>query len=169
MHEHHVVSAESSTKEYLKFGLVLVIITGASFVLQDSLGHPGLHDWMGWFMGVFFLVFASFKLVGYETFSMMFASYDIIAKRYKPYSYTYPFIELGLAVLYLTDTFPISRNIFTILLMGISSIGVYQEIKRRSGIHCACLGNIIKLPLSTVSLIEDATMGIMALMMLIVS
>jgi hypothetical protein len=50
--------------------------------------------------------------------------------------------------------------------MGVGTIGVYQEIKKRSGVHRACLGNVIKLPLSTVSLIEDVGMGLMAMFML---
>jgi hypothetical protein len=44
---------------------------------------------------------------------------------------------------------------------------VAQELKRRAGIHCACLGNVIKLPLSTVSLVEDIGMGLMAAAMLV--
>ncbi|MCA9308873.1 hypothetical protein KC973_00695, partial [Candidatus Saccharibacteria bacterium] len=92
---------------------------------------------------------------------------DVIAKRFKPYAYLYPFIELGLGVLYLLNLAAAYRDAVTLVIMGVGVVGVTQEIKKRSGIHCACLGNVIKLPLSTVSLVEDAGMGLMALIMLL--
>lgn len=167
MHDHHVIAGESSPKEYAKFVLVIAGITGTSTALHYLIGTPGADDWMRWFMGVFFVVFASFKLVGYRMFAMMFAGYDIVAKRFRTYAYAYPFIELGLGLLYLTNAVPMARDVLTLLVMSIGSIGVYQEIRRRSGIHCACLGNVIKLPLSTVSLVEDVGMGLMAAIMLL--
>lgn len=164
---HHMIESESSTKEYLKFICVIVGITIASVVLQKSFGISGLADWMRWFMGVFFVVFASFKFIGYKMFSMMFAGYDIVAKHFKLYGYAYPFIELALGLLYIFNIGSITRDVTTLIIMSIGSIGVFQEIKKRSGIHCACLGNIIKLPLSTVSLVEDVGMGLMALVMIV--
>lgn len=158
---HNMVQGENSPIEYLKFALVILGITLVSFWLADG------SDFVRWFMGVFFVAFASFKFIGYQMFAMMFAGYDIVAKRFKPYAYVYPFIELGLGVLYLTDVAPVPRDIATVLIMGVGSIGVVQEIRKRSGIHCACLGNVIKLPLSTVSLVEDVGMGLMAVYMLL--
>lgn len=101
-------------------------------------------------------------------FAMMFAGYDVIAKRSKIYAYAYPFIELGLGILYLLNYAVVYRDLLTLIIFGIGTIGVAQEIKKRSGIHCACLGNVIKLPLSTVSLVEDLAMGLMAVYVLII-
>lgn len=169
-HAHHtMVEAESTRVEYLKLAGIITLITIISFTLQAALGEPGLNDFLRWFMGVFFVVFAGFKFAGYKMFAMMYAGYDIIAKRFMPYSYAYPFIELALGIVYLTNTFGVGRDIFTVTLMGIGSIGVYHEVRRRSGIYCACLGNVIKLPLGTVSLIEDVGMGLMAIAMIIIS
>lgn len=167
-HKNHVVSGESSPKEYAKFALVILAITALSYYLSRTVGDSTTMDFARYFMGVFFVVFASFKLVGYKMFVMMFAGYDVLAKRSKLYAHAYPFIELGLGLLYLTNSFGPSRDILTIAVMGIGTIGVYHEIKKRSGIHCACLGNVIKLPLSTVSLIEDVGMGLMAAVMLFI-
>lgn len=168
-HHHNEVSAqgEHSTTEVLKFIGVLVAITLLSTFLTNTYGTQSLGEWSRWFMGVFFLVFASFKLVGYKMFSMMFAGYDVVAKRFPLYAHLYPFIELALGIAYLTNFAPSIRDASTVLIMGVGSIGVIQEIRKRSGIHCACLGNVIKLPLSTVSLVEDVGMGLMALAMLL--
>jgi hypothetical protein len=169
MDAHHMVDGESSPKEYFKFALVLVGITVAATLLYQYFGSALLIDWLRWFMGVFFVVFASFKFIGYQMFAMMFAGYDVVARRVKAYAYAYPFIELALGLLYLFNLVPAFRDPLTLLIMGVGTIGVYQEIKKRSGVHCACLGNVIKLPLSTVSLVEDVGMGLMAAAMLVLA
>ncbi len=169
MGNHSMVHSESSPKEYLKLGLVISAVVLIAWLLNNSFGSGGWMEYLRWFMGVFFVVFASFKFAGYKMFVEMFAGYDIIAKQSRLYSYLYPFIELGLGLLYLTDISPVARNTATVIVMSVSVVGVIQELRKRSGIHCACLGNVIKLPLSTVSFIEDAGMGIMALVMLLLA
>lgn len=165
--DHSMVKGESSLFEYLKLAGILISITVGAVVLQKTQGEPGAVDFMRWFMGVFFLVFASFKFIGYKMFATMFAGYDVIAKRFKPYAYAYPFIELYLGLLYIFNIAPLATNIATLIVMGTGTIGVVQEIRKRSGIHCACLGNVIQLPLSTVSLVEDLGMALMAVAMII--
>lgn len=165
----HHGDTESSAKEYVKFTIVIVGILSISVLLAYSFGDGDVQSWMRWFMGVFFLVFAAFKFAGYKMFATMFAGYDVVAKRSKLYAYAYPFIELTLGLAYLLNYFGTTRDIVTALIMFVSAIGVYTEIKKHSGIHCACLGNIIKLPLSTTSLVEDLTMGLMAVTMILVS
>ncbi|MCW1907923.1 MAG: hypothetical protein KIH63_001110 [Candidatus Saccharibacteria bacterium] len=165
-HAHNMISAESSAKEYAKFAIVVAAITVLSYVLFLQFGEAGLQGYLRSFMGIFFIVFATFKFIGYEMFAVMYAGYDIVAKRFRPYAYAYPFIELGLGLLYVFDVMPNGRDLLTLVIMAIGSIGVAQEMKKRSGIHCACLGNVIKLPLSTVSLVEDVGMGLMAAVML---
>lgn len=167
-HGHHMVMGESNAKEYVKFFLVISGIVVAAYGLMMFFGEPSGLEFMRWFMGVFFATFGIFKLIGYKMFADMFASYDVVAKRFKLYAHLYPFIELALAALYLTNSFSGIRDVITLVIMATGVIGIFQEIKKRSGIHCACLGNVIKLPLSTVSLIEDIGMGLMALVMLLI-
>ncbi len=161
-----MVASEHSPKEIAKFILVLLGITSASLLLTNYFGPQTFSGFMRWFMGVFFLVFAAFKFLGYAMFVEMFAGYDVVARRSSLYAKLYPFIELSLGLLYVFDLGSTGRDVVTLLIMAVSSVGVYGEIRKRSGIHCACLGNIIKLPLSTVSLVEDAGMALMAIAML---
>ena len=161
---HHTDNSESSALEYFKFSLVILSILGFTALLASD----GLEEYMRIFMGVFMITFAGFKLIGYKMFVMMFLSYDIIAKKFKAYAYAFPFIELGLGLMSLADVSPTIRSVLIILVMGLGSIGVFKEVFiNRSGIKCACLGNIIKLPLYTVSLVEDISMVAMALTMLV--
>lgn len=172
-HDHHNPDQKHATSannavEYLKFAGVIAFIILASVLIYNF--WSGAHSWMPIFMGAFLVTFAGFKLAGYKMFVMMFSGYDLIAKKSKLYARAYPFIELLLGVAFLFNFLPIASNILVILLLGIGSIGVFQEIyHRRSGFYCACLGNIIKLPLSTVSLVEDVTMVAMAIAMLATS
>lgn len=166
-HSHNkMIKSESSLREYAKFGLIIWFIFLASLwpTYADGLASPD--EWMRWFMGIFLTTFASFKLVGYDMFVTMFAEYDIVAKRSRLYAKAYPFIELTLGLLYVGDSGGHLRDVLTLVITFVGAIGVWQAIAARRGVHCACLGNVIRLPLSTVSLVEDLGMGLMALVML---
>ena len=160
---------KSNTIEYIKYGFVITGIILASYLFYSYGGRGGIPEYMRWFMGVFMATFAIFKFIGYKAFATAFANYDIVAQRFSLYGKLFPFIQMFLALLYLIDILPIGRNILVAAITGIAAIGVFKEVrKRKTGIHCACLGNIIKLPLSTVSLIEDVAMFIMAIIMLMI-
>lgn len=167
-HSHDVAMVESQTnkREYLKFGGVLLVIAVCATVMSTVLGFDW-QEWMRWFMGGFFIIFGSFKLIGYEMFITMFPIYDPLARRFKLYNYAYPFIELFLGFLYVANLLEVPRDIVTIVLLGIGAYGVSRSISANNGIKCACLGNIIKLPLSSVTLFEDVLMVAMAAIMLI--
>ena len=114
-----MVDSETSPVEIAKFGLVIIGITAVSIWLTMSYGPQSFVGWMRWFMGVFFLVFGSFKLIGYSMFTEMFAGYDVIAKRAKLYAQAYPFIELALALAYLLNLTPGTRDAVTLVIMAI--------------------------------------------------
>jgi Methylamine utilisation protein MauE len=167
VHNKHKTS-QTNALEYLKFIAVIAVITLVSVWLYNDSAFTGPEEFLRNFMGVFFVVFAGFKLAGYKMFTTMFASYDIAAKRSPLYAKMYPFFELSLGLAYLMDVLPVIRDWAVLIVLGVGSIGVIQEIyHRRSGVYCACLGNVIKLPLSTVSLVEDLTMVVMALFMIV--
>jgi len=94
--------------------------------------------------------------------------YDVVASKWKPWAFIYPFVELFLGVLYLINVYPVETNIATVVILGIGSIGVIQSNLNNRKIKCACLGDVFNLPMSTVTIIENFTMIIMALLMLFV-
>jgi hypothetical protein len=51
--------------------------------------------------------------------------------------------------------------------MSISLVGVLQSVLNKRKIKCACLGDVFNLPMSTITIIEDALMIVMSLIMLI--
>jgi methylamine utilization protein MauE len=147
-------------------GIILAILLGA-IGLTYTLVSPSFIDGMRFFEGLFFLVFASFKLAKLRDFVDAYQGYDVIAKRSRTYASAYPFIELTLAAGFLANVALPAVLVATVLLMAVGLIGVIRELRRGSHIVCACLGTVIKVPLTQVTLAEDAVMGAMAAAMLL--
>ncbi len=122
--------------------------------------------WMQAFMGLFFCFFALFKLLDVRGFASGFANYDMIARRWRFYAYAYPFIELALGLAYLAGWKIEAVNIATLLLMAISAAGVIRTLASGRKLDCACLGTFIQVPLSVVTIVENAGMAVMAALML---
>lgn len=166
IHEIHLDDGvEESLREYLKFGGVIGGILAVSLVLGWARGWE-LERFLSDFMAVFFMTFAAFKFVDLDNFAGAYRGYDIIAKRLPLWAYAYPFVEGILGVSYLLLDNSNLLNLVTLTIMGVGIIGVYKELTNKSNIMCACLGTIIKLPLSKVSLAENASMFVMAAFML---
>lgn len=119
-------------------------------------------DWMNLFMAQFFLVFSFFKMLDIKSFANSYSMYDIVAMKIKSYGFIYPFIELALGISYLIQFNPTFTNTATIIVMGVSSIGVIKSVLNKQKIQCACLGAVFNLPMSTVTIIEDLLMVAMA-------
>ena len=123
--------------------------------------------WMRHFMAGFFIVFAFFKLLNIQGFANSYSMYDIVAAKWTTWGYIYPFVELALGLLYLTNIAPLVTNLSTFLILGISSIGVIKSNLDKRKIKCACLGDVFNLPMSTVTIVEDLSMIGMSLIMLL--
>lgn len=168
----HTLAAEDNEESvfsvYYPLILISIYLLGGVFVRaiisKDFEPMPLMNN----FMGGFFIIFSFFKMLNLKGFAEAYSTYDVIAKKYYNYGFVYPFIELILGILYLTASAPYLTNIVTIVVMGISSIGVIQALLKRSNIQCACLGTIFKLPMTKITLFEDLLMVGMAAMMLYV-
>ncbi|QDT01614.1 heavy-metal-associated domain-containing protein [Adhaeretor mobilis] len=128
-------------------------------------------DWttsylMSRFMGLFFVAFSFFKLLDLTGFAEAYSTYDVLAKRVYNYGFLYPFIELGLGIAYLLQWNPLATNIATLVVMALSTIGVVQAVMKNQQIQCACLGTVFDLPMTTVTIVEDVSMALMAALML---
>ena len=124
-------------------------------------------DAMRVFMAGFFLTFSFFKMLDLRGFAESYAMYDIVAKKLNNWGYIYAFIELTLGIAYAINFQPIIVNIVTLIVMTISIIGVLQSVFNKRKIKCACLGAVFNLPMSTVTIIEDALMIAMSVAMLV--
>lgn len=142
-------------------------IIGVSLLAEAVSGGFAIERWMSNFMAGFFLVFSFFKLLNLQGFADSYAMYDIIAKKWKGWGYLYAFTELGLGIAFLVKLDPLLTNAVTFIVMSISIVGVLQSVLRKQKIQCACLGAIFNLPMSTVTIIEDAIMILMSGIMIV--
>ena len=119
------------------------------------------------FMGLFYIIFSFFKILDIKGFSISFRMYDPLAKKVPLYGIIYPFIEILLGIMFLTRIEVELAIILTIIVLGITTIGVTQTLLNKKLISCACLGTTLKLPMTEATFIENALMIIMAFSLII--
>ena len=145
--------------------LIIFYIASASILLHYK-------DW-SWsafmldFMGLFYIVFSFFKMLDLKGFPESFSMYDPLAKRVPAYGWIYPFIETALGLMFLMRFEIEIALIITLVILGITTIGVTKTLLDKKSIRCACLGTALKLPMTEATFIENAIMIIMAILMLI--
>lgn len=131
-------------------------VTGAALTLRAA----------EWFIAFSMVVLALLKLQNVESFATMFLNYDLLAKRWVPYSYIYPFAE-GLAGILMIAGALVWLSVPIALLIGtIAAVSVLKAVyidKRE--LQCACVGGSSKVPLGFVSLLENVMMVAMAVWM----
>ena len=166
-HSEVAEQTKSWLETYKPILLIFAFITGISILIQLENNRFNWMQWMRHFMAGFFLVFSFFKLLNLKGFAESYAMYDIVARKFKAWGFIYAFIELGLGVAYLSNYQPLIINYVTILVMGVSIIGVLQSVLNKQKIKCACLGDVFNLPMSTITIIEDGLMILMSGFMMI--
>ncbi|WP_407036017.1 MauE/DoxX family redox-associated membrane protein [Facivitalis istanbulensis] len=121
-----------------------------------------------WFIAFSMAVLALLKLQNVESFATMFLNYDLLARRWVPYSYIYPFAE-GLAGVLMIAGVAIWASVPIALFIG--SIGAVSVVKAvyidRRDLKCACVGGASNVPLGFLSLTENVMMIAMAVWMIV--
>lgn len=167
-HSEIAEQTKSWFETYKPILLIFGYITTVSLLIQANNESFNLMQWMNHFMAGFFLIFSFFKMLNLKGFAESYVMYDVLAKRLPIWAYLYAFIELGLGLAFLSNFQPILTNWLTLIVMMISIIGVLQSVLNKKKIQCACLGAVFNLPMSTVTIIEDALMIIMSGAMLLI-
>lgn len=145
--------------------LILVTALGGLAIIHHS-GEGGM-AWMHYFMGLFLTCFALLKIFNPGKFADGFEMYDLLAKRSRAYALAYPYIELALGLAYLSFTAPLVTYSLTIAVMVLGAIGVIKALREGLDINCPCMGSVLNVPLSTVTLTEDLGMAAMAAAMIV--
>lgn len=156
------VESKFSLRTYYPLALVIGFITMVASITSFREGAFDAMGFMAHFMAGFFLAFSFFKLLDLRGFAESYAGYDLLAMRWKAYGFIYPFIELALGIAYLVAPHADALSMATIIVMGFSLLGVLRALLNKQRIRCACLGTVFNLPMSTVTIAEDALMIAMA-------
>jgi glutaredoxin len=145
------------------FAITALLALAAS---QAAFGTPLTVQAGAWFIAFSMCVLALLKLQDIESFSTMFLNYDLLARRWVPYAYVYPYAE-GLAGLLMVAGVLTWLSVPVALVIG--TIGAVSVVKAvyidRRAIKCACVGGSSRVPLGFVSLTENVMMVAMALWM----
>lgn len=119
-----------------------------------------------WFVAFSMCVLALLKLQDVERFATMFLNYDLLAKRWVPYSYAYPYLEGFAGVLMIAG---VANWLSIPIALFIGTIGAISVVKAvyvdKRELKCACVGGSSNVPLGFVSLTENLGMIGMALWM----
>lgn len=157
--------ATSYTPVIALFSMTFLMALAASIA---AFGSPFTVRAAEWFIAFSMAALAILKLQNLESFATMFLNYDLVAKRWVPYSYLYPFAEALAGILMIAGVLhwisvPVALTIGTI---GAVSVFKAVYIDRRE-LKCACVGGSSNVPLGFVSLTENLMMVGMAIWMML--
>ena len=146
------------------FAMTALMALAASYA---AFGTPVTVRAGEWFIAFSMCVLAMLKLQNVESFSSMFLNYDLLAKRWVPYSYIYPYAE-GLAGVLMAAGALTWLSVPVALVIG--TIGAVSVIKAvyidKRELKCACVGGDSNVPLGFLSLTENVMMVAMAIWMI---
>jgi glutaredoxin len=142
------------------FTMTALMAMAASYAVTGSIVTVRAAEW---FIAMSMVVLALLKLQNVETFATMFLNYDLLAKRWVPYSYIYPFAE-GLAGVLMVAGALTWLSVPVALFIGtIGAVSVFKAVYiDRRELKCACVGGSSNVPLGFISLTENLMMIAMA-------
>ena len=109
-----------------------------------------------WFIAFSMVVLALLKLQNVETFSAMFLNYDLLARRWVPYSYVYPYAEGIAGVLMIAGAVKWLSIPIALFIGTIGAVSVFKAVYiDRRELKCACVGGSSNVPLGFVSLTRE--------------
>ena len=121
-----------------------------------------------WFIAFSMAVLALLKLQNVESFAIMFLNYDLLAKRWVPYSYIYPFAEGLAGVLMIAGVLTWLSVPIALFIGGIGAVSVVKAVYiDRRDLKCACVGGASNVPLGFLALTENLMMIGMAVWMVV--
>ena len=146
------------------FSMTALMALAASFAVY---GTPFTISAGEWFIAFSMCILAMLKLQNVDKFATMFLNYDLLAKRWVPYSRIYPFAEGLAGVLMAAGALNWLSIPVALFIGGIGAVSVFKAVyidKRE--LKCACVGGDSNVPLGFVSLTENVMMVSMATWML---
>ena len=160
------IDQEQSKLQQLKPLLIILTYISVASILMNYKNWNSSEAMLD-FMGLFYIVFSFFKMLDLKGFPESFRMYDPLAKRLPIYGRIYPFIETGLGLMLLMRYEVKIALIITLFVLGATTIGVTKTLLDKKSIRCACLGTVLKLPMTEATFIENIIMIVMAISMLI--
>ncbi len=159
---------EEGSTSYIPVLAVFAISAGLALAVSfAAYGDPFTLRAGEWFVSFAMAILAMLKLQDIESFSSMFVGYDLLARRWVPYSYMYPFLEALAGVLMAARALDWLSIPVALFIGTIGAVSVFYAVYvQRREIKCACVGGSSNVPLGFVSLTENLAMIGMAVWMI---
>ena len=123
---------------------------------------------LAWFIAISMCVLAILKLRDLDSFSNQFLGYDLLAQKFVPYAFIYPFAEAFAGIGMLAN---VLETVVALTALFIGTIGAISVIKAvyidKRELKCACVGGNSNVPLGFISLTENLMMILMGSWMLL--
>lgn len=111
------------------------------------------------FVAVAMVLLGLQKLQDVESFSTMFLNYDLLARKWVPYGYVYPYAETLAGVLMVAGLLPWLSGPVALFIGTVGAVSVFKAVYiDRRALKCACVGGGSNVPLGFVSLTENLMM-----------
>jgi glutaredoxin len=149
---------------FVLFTMTALAALAASYAAS---GQPFTIRALQWFIAFSMVVLSLLKLQNVETFSAMFLNYDLLARRWVPYSYVYPYAEGLAGVLMISGALKWISVPVALFIGTVGAVSVFKAVyvdKRE--LKCACVGGSSSVPLGFISLTENLMMIGMAVWMI---
>ncbi len=150
--------------------VIVLFAVAAATAVALSIGFLGGIGWqtLGWFVSVSMILLGMQKLRDVDAFATGFLNYDLLARRWVPYAYVYPWVETGAGVLMTGMLLTWLAAPAALIVATIGAVSVFKAVYvDRRELRCACVGGGVNVPLGFVSLTENLMMMGMAIVMLV--
>jgi glutaredoxin len=158
---------DPAATSYTPVVAVFAVAALIALAIGQLTGTPWLHGMtLARFVSLSMILLAMLKLQDVDRFATMFLGYDLLARRWVPYAYLYPFAQLGAGVLMLAGVLTWLSAPVALFIGAIGATSIYRTVYvHKRALKCACVGGGNNVPLGFVSLTEDLFMTGMALWM----
>lgn len=145
------------------FAVALLMALAISSLVYDTVFTGRA---MEWFVAVAMTLLGLQKLQDVESFSTMFLNYDLLAQRWVPYGYLYPFGETLAGLLMIAGAWIWLAAPLALVIGTVGAVSVFKAVYvDRRELKCACVGGSSNVPLGFISLTENLFMIGMGLWM----
>ena len=155
-----------NTYKPILVSLSMVIILSLITTNNDNFS---ITNFCRYFMGYFFIIFSFLKLLNVKQFAISFSNYDPISNKFFTYGLIYPFLELTLGVLFLSNFLTLYINFITIFIFVPQTLGIMNKLSKNEILECACVGSTFNVPISKLTITENLVMIFMAIVMILYS
>ncbi|MCF3650525.1 glutaredoxin [Synoicihabitans lomoniglobus] len=146
------------------FAVALFMALAAAWAIHGSLPIIRVLEL---FVAFSMCVLGILKLQDLQSFSTGFVQYDLVARRYVPYSRVYPFVEAGAGVAMIAGLWSWVVAPAALIVSTIGAVSVFKAVYvEKRDLNCACVGGGSSVPLGFISLTENLMMMALAIWML---